>query len=242
MAYRDDLAKHKASWAIELLQARESTMWTRLLSTTRARFPSWAYANTGSSELVREAASAEPLLFARTIVPYLRQVMAATAAEPREDHPIRDLHFSTRLKSMTWMATNSMTHCWQPRCKHWNPLRGVLLLDDVRPLLEGLASDSYDGSQFLLYRALEAGGAYFANCAASRPLEGGRRLDCGYISDSHWVARELVRAISPHVSNKTHRQLEDQFRDLRNPYETRHSAGRSAFTFLSALADRPPQS
>ena len=90
-----------------------------------------------------------------------------------------------------------------------------------------MAADPYETSQFLLYRGLSAGGKYFADWAASLLLQGGRRLNCGYVSDVNWVARELVRTIAPYVSDALHQQLEYLFRDLQNGY--------SAFKFLSAL-------
>jgi hypothetical protein len=229
-----DLAKHKASWAIELLQARLIDKVDALALNDAGKVTVLGIREYGASELVREAASTEPLLFAQAIVPYLRQVMAATAAKPREDRAIRDLHFGARFE-VDDMDGRELDDALLAASVQALEALARSAPDDVRSLLEDLASDSYDGSQFLLYRALAAGGANFADWAASLLLEGGRRLDCGYVSDSHWVARELVRAISPHISNETHRQLEDQLRDLRNPYETRRSAGRSAFTFLSAL-------
>jgi hypothetical protein len=109
--------------------------------------------------------------------------------------------------------------------------------EQVKPILDDLAADPHDAAQFLLYRALTAGTATFSEWGAALLLEGGKRLDCGYISDIDWVARELLRAIAPHLNDTLHQRLEDQFRDLRDPRESRQSAGRSAFTFLSALEE-----
>ena len=109
--------------------------------------------------------------------------------------------------------------------------------EEIRFLLEELASDPYDGSQFLLYRALSASAEHFAGWAASLLLEGGRRLRCGYISDSLWVARELVLAIAPHVSDEIHQRLEKLFRDMPCEWGSNCGSGRSAFTFLSALEE-----
>lgn len=232
-----DLAKHQPLWAIELLQARLIDHVDALALNAGGKVAVLDLPEHGAAELVKDAADAEPLAFVHTIVPYLRQVMAATAMEPRDDEPIRDHHFSPRYevdelddRELDDALLKASVRCLEALAKT-DP-------ESIRSLLEELATDPYDGSQFLLYRALTAGGHHFADWTARLLLEGGRRLDCGYISDTGWVARELVRAIAPHISDDVHQQLEDLFRDLRNEYEWRQSRGRSAFTFLSAL-DEP---
>lgn len=232
-----DLAKHEPLWATELLQARLIDHVDALTLNEAGKVAVLGMREYGAAELVRDAADAEPLVFVQTVVPYLRQVMATTAMEPRDDEPIRDRHFSARSEvdvlddrelddALLAASVRSLE-----RLAKTDP-------EAIRSLLEELAADPYDGSQFLLYRALSAGGEHFADWAASLLLEGGRRLDCGYISDSDWVARELVRAVATYLADEIHQQLEDLFRDLRNEYETGHSSGRAAFTFLSALEER----
>lgn len=231
-----DLAKHEPLWAIELIQARIVDHREGLQLDDRGNVALLSAHDYSASELVREAAVAEPLAFAQTVVPYLLRVMAATAYDPTPDDPICDRHFSAR---------------FDPDNLHDRDLDDALFTgsigalevlaanrpNDVRPLLEELADDPHDAAQFLLYRALTSGAASFADWAASLLLHGRARLDCGYMSDPRWVARELLRAVAPHVSDETHGQLEDLFRDLRNVYETSHSSGRSAFTFLSAMEE-----
>lgn len=228
-----DLAKHEPLWAIELLQARLIDHVDALTLNEGGKVAVLGRREYRAAELVKDAADAEPLAFVQTMVPYLRQVMAATEMEPRDDEPIRDQHFSARFdvddlddRELDVAVLAASVRSLETLAKT-DP-------EAIRSLLDELAADPYDGSQFLLYRALSAGGAHFADWAASLLLEGGRRLDCGY---SDWVARELVRAIAPHVTDEIHQQLENLFRDLRNEYESRHSSGRSAFTFLSALEE-----
>lgn len=231
-----DLARHEPLWAIELVQARVIDHADALALDEGGKVALLRLREYGASELVRAAAAAEPLAFAQAVVPYLRQVMAATAYEPRLDDPIRDHHFSARfdIEEFDDRELDDALFAGAMRA-----LEGLARTspDEVRPLLEELAADPHDGAQFLLYRALTAGAEHFAEWAASLISEGGARLECGYISDSDWVARELVRAIAPHLGDDLHRQLEDEFRDLRNAYETPYSFGRSAFTFLSALEE-----
>ena len=232
-----DLAKHKPLWAIELLQARVVNHAEGLMLENSGKVALLNLREYGAAELVRESAAAEPLAFAQAVVPYLLRVMAATAYEPRRGAPIRDRHFSARFdvddpndRELDDALFTGSIRALEALARTPRP--------EVQALLEELASDPHDAAQFLLYRALTAGAANFADWAATLIFEGGARLDCGYMSDSDWAARELVKAIAPHLSDEFHRQLEDQFRDLRIEHESRLSSGRCAFTFLSALEER----
>lgn len=231
-----DLAKHEPLWAIELLQARLIDHVDALRLNEGGKVAVLGMLEYGAAELVKGAAAAEPLAFVQTVVPYLLQVMAATAMDRRDDEPIRDQHFSARF-GVDDLDDRELDDALLAASVRSLEKLAETDPEAIRSLLEELAADPYDGSQFLLYRALSAGGEHFADWAGSLLLERGRRLDCGYISDSDWVARGLVGAIAPHVTDEIHQQLEDTFRDLRNEYETRHSSGRAAFTFLSALEE-----
>ncbi len=229
-----ELAKHQPLWAIELLQARLIDHINALALSDEGKVADLAMHEYGLTELVREASAAEPFAFVQTVVPYLRDVMAATAYPPHEDAFLRDRHFSGRFPESDHDERDLDDALCTASVRALEAL-AASAPEEVRPILEALAADPHEASQFLLYRALIVGGATFADWASELLLEGGRRLDCGYASDGDWVARELVQAIAPHVSDDVHHQLEDGFRDLRDPYESRHSTGRSAFTFLSAL-------
>ena len=231
-----DLAKRQPLWAIELIRARVIEHPDTLALDESEKVVLLRLREYGASELVREAAAAEPLAFVQTVVPYLRRVMAATAYEPRPDDPIRDRHFCARFE-VDELDDNDLDDALFAGAVRALESLAQTATADVHPLLEELAEDSHDAAQFLLYRALTSGGANFADWAAALLLEGGARLDCGYMADSDWAARELVKSIAPHLSDNVHLQLEDLFRDLRNAYEDRYSFGRSAFTFLSALEE-----
>lgn len=232
-----DLAKHEPLWAIELIQARVIDHAQGLVLDESGQVALLKLREYGAVELVRGAAATEPTAFAQAVVPYLLQVMAATSYERRENDPIRDRHFSMRYDPDELDDRELDDALFAGSVGALEALARTAP-DGVRPLLEQLAADPHDAAQFLLYRALTAGAAAFADWAATLILEGGPRLDCGYLADSDWAARELVQAIAPHLSDEVHRQLEDQFRDLRNAHEGRHSFGRSAFTFLSALEEQ----
>lgn len=231
-----DLADHQPRWAIELLQARLIDHVNALATNEAGKVVALTTSEHGATELVRKASDAEPQLFAETIVPYLREVMSATAQEQRTDERIRDCHFNLRFPERDHDERDLDDAVLGATARALRQLARSAP-DAARPILEILAADPYEASQFLLYRALTAGGSTFADWAAELLLQGEHRLDCGYISDSAWVAREVMQAVAPHVSDDLHQQLEDMVRDLRNPYEQRRSVGYRAFTFLSALRE-----
>lgn len=231
-----DLAKHQPAWAVELLQARLVDHVSALALNAEGKVKALAVNEYGAIELVRESATAEPRAFVETIVPYLLSVMAATEYQTCDDTPFRDRHFTYRFpdndrydRELDDALLSATTRSLQALVRTES--------ETLRPMLEILAADPHEAAQFLLYRALAAGEDTFADWAAELLLQDAGRLDCGYVSDGHWVAREVVKAIAPHVDDAVHHRLEDQFRDLRNPYERGLSFGRTAFTFLSALEE-----
>lgn len=186
------------------------------------------------TKVVREAAEAEPLAFATTILPYLRSVMTGTNHEPSEDGRVYDKHFSLRMVDTGRYERDLDEALFAATVGALEKL-AALAPEEIRPMLEILAADPYESSQYLLYRALTAGEARFAHWAASLLLEGGPRYGSGYMSGGRWVSRELLRAIAPHIDDKQHLQLEEAVRDMTYPRETPASRGRTAFSFLSAL-------
>ena len=222
----NDLAKREPLWAIELLQARLIDHVNSLTLNDKGRVALLGMRDHYAAEFIKDAADAESLAFVQTVVPYLRQVMAATAMEDHDDRPIYDWHFSFRLAGDDLKDDEFGDSLLAESVRSLETLAKTAP-ETIQSLLGDLAADPYETSQFLLYRGLSAGGKYFADWAASLLLQGGRRLHCGYVSDVNWVARELVRTIAPYVSDALHQQLEYLFRDLQNGY--------SAFKFLSAL-------
>jgi hypothetical protein len=79
-----------------------------------------------------------------------------------------------------------------------------------------------------------AGGTVYAEWAADLLLQGEHRFFCGRNTDSVWVAREVLQAVSHDISDDRFVRLEDAVRDLRFPWESRRG-GWYAFTLLSAL-------
>jgi hypothetical protein len=231
----DELGTKQPGWAIELLRARLIDHHDALKVGETGKIETLRLRDYGLTQIVRDSAKAEPQLFAQTFVPYLLDVMAATA-RPQDlgEGPIRDNHFAVRfpeeesderdlddaLLTATGRALEAAASC--------SP-------DSVRELLDALSADPHETAQYLLYRAMAAAGETYAEEAAALLRRGGGRLECGSASDSTWVARSLVVAIAPHLSRESHEGLEVMFRELQNDWENPRWRGATAFAFLSAL-------
>lgn len=229
------LGEHQPLWAIELLNAYLVDRPDALALDESGHVAALQDRDHYVSEIVRDSAVAEPLAFVEMALPYMRTVMAATARPLADDGLVRDEHFSHRM-----VGASMLVREFDDALAEATALALQQLAADepgtVRPWLEVLAADPYESSQYLLYRALTAGSASFADWAADLLLQGGARHKSGYsFGGGRWVARQLLRAIAPHVEDEKHRQLEDVFRDLTNPYEKAPTRGSTAFLFLSAL-------
>ena len=233
MSVRDMGAKEPL-WAIELLRAFLVERIGAMNLNASGKVAVLEMRDYSASKVVRQSAEAEPLTFAAMAVPYLRAVMGATAREPSEDGHVRDEHFSLRMIGSERYEVDLDEALLAATVDALEKL-AASSPDQVRPMLETLAADPYESSQYLLYRALTARGATYADWSADLLLEGGRRYESGYMSRSRWVSREMLRAVAPHIDDDKHRQLEDAVRDMTNQYEKPASRGRTAFSFLSAL-------
>jgi len=229
-----ELGNYQPGWAVELLQAYLIERDDALALDADGKVAALTVREYWASELVHQAASAEPLAFVQRMIPYLVRVMAATKSQTRENGLLADRHFTYRLPDSELTGHDFDDALFFAAVQ----ALGVSAKSEpalIKPLLETLADNPYDAAQYLLYRALAAAGDTYASWGADLLLEGGSRLECGYISDGDWVARQLVEAISPHVGADAHRRLEDLFRDIRKPYESLSDSGHTAFAFLSAL-------
>lgn len=228
-----DLATHKPAWAIELLRAcfRESPF--ALVTDEGGKISVLELREYGLTQLIEGASNSEPELFAETVVPYLLAVMEATSFERGSAALTHDRHFSFRLPSKAGAdgADEVLYTCAADALVSW----AAIGPQSVEPLLRTLAASEYDAAQALLFHTLVASASHFADWAAELILEGGGRLRSGFVSDSNGLSREVVDAIAPLVSDTDHARLEAELRDFRNPYETSHSFGYTAFKFLSAL-------
>lgn len=239
-----DLAQRQPTWAIEFLEAYLTSGADPYALNHRGQVARLMAREYLGSELIQTAAKTEPLGFVTALLPYMLGVVARTAKpRHRDGGPILDEHFSFRFD------VDGPDRELDDALLHGLAIALASLSqespDVVRPFLEVLADDPHDAAQFLLYGALKAGASDFADWAASLLLQGVRRLQCGNVSSLDWDARQLVLAISPHISDDPHHQLEEWFRDLLMPWEIEPVADRErrpvryryAFDFLSALQE-----
>jgi Novel STAND NTPase 1 len=230
-----ELGTKQPAWAIELLRARLIDHHDALKFGETAKIEALGLRDYGLTQIVRDSAKAKPLLFAQTFVPYLRDVMAATA-RPQDlgDDPIRDNHFAVRFPEEE-ADERDLDDALLTATSRALEAAASSSPDSIRDQLDALIADPHDTAQYLLYRAMAAAGETYAEEAAALLGQGGGRLECGYASDSHWVARSLVVAIAPHLSQDSHERLDVLFRDLQNDWENPKWRGTTAFAFISAL-------
>lgn len=228
-----DLAGHEPLWAIELLSACFVESPSALVTDASGKVSILGLREYGAAQLIEQSSKSEPRAFVEVVVPYLLVVMHKTRYKGHLDALLHDRHFSLRVYSKE--GSGDVDDALYNGAADALASLASTAPESVEPLLRTLAADEHDAAQALLFRALVAGAAHFTNWAAELILEGGNRLESGYLSDSHWLSREVVEAIAPRVSDEVHALLEKELRDLRVPHEHGRSFGYTAFKFLSAL-------
>jgi hypothetical protein len=234
-----DLAEREPLWAIELLKACFAESPSALVLDSDGKVAILGIHEYSATQMIAAACKSEPKVFAEAFVPYLLAVMQATRYPRFEQDLFGDRHFSMRFSAEREYddLDDALYNGASDALEEWAQTSP----DTIEPMLQLLAVDEHDAAQALLYRALIAGAVAFAPWAAELILQGGNRLVAGYLSDSHWLSREVVEAIAPIVSDQVHRQLEEKFRDLPATYKSSdlryrlQSFGYTAFKFLSAL-------
>lgn len=237
-----DLAEHEPLWAIEMLKACFVESPTALAVGSDGKVTLLGIHEYSATQMIEAASKADPQAFAEAFVPHLLAVMEATHYDRVEKRLLQDRHFSLRLREESGYGDvdDALYNGVADALGDWAQTSP----ETVEPVLQRLAVDEHDAAQWLLYRALIAGGGTCAPWAAELILQGGNRLEAGYLSDLQWLSREVVEAIAPFVSDEIHLQLEEQFRDLPASYQSPdlqyrlRSFGYTAFKFLSALDRR----
>jgi len=150
-----------------------------------------------------ESARGAPEVFIQEVLPFMVQVMGATA-ERDGDPPCPD---------KVW---------------HWRFFGGGHGIDDAlisgmetalselakgdptsfRTSAEPLRNSPFETAQLLMIRGFAANGEYFADEAVDYLCEDPKRLAMGYLQNVHWASGQLIESISPHCSDEKLRQLE----------------------------------
>lgn len=184
----------------------------------------------GLLELTRESAAAAPAEFCERLLPWMLRAMAAT--EATDEPPIEDQHFSDRdvgrdISRLDDALIFGAAEALAALARDGDPR--------LEPLLDLLAADRHAAAQWLLYEALRANGVRYADRAAALLLEDDARLVAGYAGDPFWTTRQLLQAISAHVSPERFAAIEERVLALAPSWE--RPGGRASFVLLSALAE-----
>jgi len=138
------------------------------------------------------------------LVPYLLSVMALPEAEPAR-RPVQD-HFSFRQQDPAPVPTLDDALIRGTA----TALRKLVAQDPgaAQSTLHLLAADPHDSAQRLLYEALRADSARYADQAAELLLEGSYRFRSGYLSNGYLAVRQLLEATTPHMAHGHFADLE----------------------------------
>jgi hypothetical protein len=228
------LGEHQPTWAVELLRTWLADRTGGLDLDANDQVTALRVTEHSLVELARHAADQAPLQFCQALVPYMLRVMSLTEGDTTQ-RPVSDRHFSFRQQGSGPMPglDDALLH------EAATALRKLVEQEspEVQPILEQLARDQHDSAQWLLYEALRADGSRYADWSAELLLEGDHRFYSGYMSDSHWTARQLLQATSPHMSDEHFRRVEAAVMNLRPEWEGRKQAGWASFELLSAMAE-----
>ncbi len=222
-------------WAVEFLTAFLVERPGALDLSDQGRVVALGDHSGEGGDFARKVAAGAPARFCAALLPYMLEVMAATAGDHGGDRPRWDRHFSHRVAGdQARLGLDDGLLFGMVDALH------ALAVTDpgvLRPTLELLAGDDHDGAQWLLYEGLQAGGATYAEWAAEILLQGHHRLLSGYTSNGVWTTRQLLQAITPHVSDDAFRRLEAAVRDVRFAWE-RRAPGWYAFNLLSGMDEQ----
>lgn len=209
------LAAHEPAWVTELL-----AVWLAERRAAMAmnghRVAALLSHDYGMLEMIGAAAAGAPASFARLLVPYMVDVMGATAIST-DDRPQPDEHFSWRdyagdgyqVDQRLISAMGAALRC----------------VGEPDP---ALLAEPYDAAQWLAYQAFIGAGARHAAWAADVLTEAPERLKCGYMTDPYWTTRELLLAIGDDLDDDRLARIEKAVMGV---------VGYGGFTLLSALPE-----
>ncbi len=183
-----------------------------------------------------ELAGNAPEAFVREIMPFMQRVIEDCALQ-KSGGLLQDQvwHFRSFGNGYTIKAAllNAMVTALSK-----------LALQDAqiyRSLIESLRDSPFETIQYLLVRSLAANGPLFADEGVDHLYKNPERLNIGYSSDTHWAARQLIEAISPHCSDEKLRQLETLLLGYYSDWERsiwgRKQFGRAQFTLLEGIIE-----
>jgi hypothetical protein len=227
-----ELGKHEPGWVVELLATYLVDRPGAMAMDSRQKLDVLSDRDHSMIESVQIAAEGAHELFCIRFLGYILAVISVTAYPSDGERPITDRHFSFRHPGS------------DPHELDVALLQGVRTalrvlteqdLPNARPILEFLAENPHDAAQWLLYEALQVAGEELGEWAATLLLEGKYRFLCGYSANNVWTTRQLLQAITPHITNDAFRKLEAEIIGLRFSWESRPGGGYYEFCLLSGF-------
>jgi len=188
-----------------------------------------------ADEPISEGAKNAPARFVEHVLPVVLEI-SDDATDAAQDPPKRDA---------VWPYTFKHAHHAGPIDASFEGLRtalGILGADtsvDLTAVISELRRRETHLANFLLLTVYTAGGARFADEAATLLCEQPWRLKCGFTDSMYWTAMEVIRVIVLHCSADSRARLEKTILEYSPAFERTPDgykfAGHARFTLLSAI-------
>jgi hypothetical protein len=172
--------------------------------------------------LIKEAAQKAPIDFVENLLPLIQNIVEDTITRDKE-MPYLDRVFYYRQYGGAYSMPSALISAME------SALQVVAKSDPHK--LRGITADikekDSDTMQFLIIRAYTGNGAEFANEAIEYLCERSSRLHCGYISDSYWASRLLIKSIGPYCTPTNFSKLENHILGYYSKWEKSSKGYRS---------------
>ena len=189
-----------------------------------------------SEEVLTKCARGAPGAFIREVFPFMQAVLEVTA-EASQDELRLDPNWRNRIYQSNYPIEDTLLNAM-----------GIALSELAtenpgmyRSMIGPLRASPFETIQFLLLTSLASNGPQFADDGANHLCENPECLNIGYDSHPHWVARQLIEAISPYCSDDNLDQLENLLLGYYSSWEKselgRPQWGYAQFTLLSGISD-----
>lgn len=175
------------------------------------------------------AAQGAPSIFVAQVLPFMLTVMENAVAKagtpPWHDSVWVYRSFDSREHSVSGALLSAMVAALS-RLAAGEP-------EAFLPVEEQLSQSRCETAQFLLLRAYAAGPRH-ADAAITYLCEEPRRLESGYMEQSHWAARQLLDSVTPFCSDESLARIEAILLDYHTDWE-KSRGGRSGFGYCQFL-------
>lgn len=182
-------------------------------------------------------ATGAPAAYAEQILPLVLQLIQETGAWNDEEQRFDDAIWRWRMFGDAYSVSEGLLSALEEALRRLAE-SAPDEFSSHRAALEAARSSTAD---HVLARAYAAAPQYFAEEAAGWLVANPARLDAGYMDASHWVGRELVAAIWPHLDAGARESLEralvSYYPSWERSKEGHRSHGNAQHTILSGIPE-----